>query len=52
MNELILAPLVGSDPLNTTLYHSDSLDSHNTKRLSGIQVIDILFREACYVIHD
>jgi len=52
VNELILAPLLGSDPLKTTLCYSDSLDSDNIKRLSGIQVIDILFQEACYVIHD
>lgn len=52
MNELILVPLMGSGPLKTTLYHSDSLDLDNTKRLPGIQVIDILFQEAFHVIHD
>ena len=52
MNELIFAPIMAIDPLKTSLYYSDSLDSDIIKRLSGIQVIDILFQEACHIIHD
>ena len=52
MNELIFTPIMAIDPLKTTLYYSDSLDSDNIKRLSGIQVIDILSQEVCHIIHD